>query len=68
MQKIVTDPLYIRCKKVLESCITKEQYNVALKYHGLAMKKNMPDIYDNLSNYTTYNIYWDTLAREVEWN
>ena len=34
--RIVTDPLYIKCKKVIESCETPEQLLVAQKYIFLA--------------------------------
>ena len=68
MQKIVTDPLYIRCKKVLESCETKEQYNVAKKYWASACVKAMPDFHFDVSEYLTYMRLWESLVQEGEWN
>lgn len=43
MEKIVTHPLYIRCKKVIDSCKTVKQLEVAREYWRLAREKTKPD-------------------------
>ena len=69
MQKIVTDPLYIRCKKVFESCKTNEQINTAINYYKLAYRKTSPDFLGDigLSGYLTHASFWDKLLSEVKW-
>ena len=37
MKKIVTHPLFCRAKRVVDSCQTEEQLEVARKYVSLAM-------------------------------
>jgi len=67
MQKIVTDPLYIRCKKVFESCKTNEQINTAINYYKLAYKETIPDFLGDFSPYLTHLTFWDKLLSEVKW-
>lgn len=73
MHKIVTDPLYIRCKKVLSSCKTQAQYNIAVNYCNLAKHKTMPKFGD-ISDDLTHLCLWRDLIDEfdlitgVEWN
>lgn len=43
MERIVTHPLYIRCKKVIDSCKTVKQLEVAREYWRLAREKTKPD-------------------------
>lgn len=50
MEQIVTIPLYIRCKKVIESCQTIEQLETATKYYILAYKKTRGKLYPTLGN------------------
>ena len=44
MVQIVTHPLYIRCRKVIESCTTIEQLKVAISYCKLAELHASPRI------------------------
>ena len=68
MQKIITDPLYIKCKKVFESCKTNEQVNTAIKYYKLAAKRNKPKFWIcDLDYVFEYDRLWDILLREVKW-
>jgi hypothetical protein len=39
MEKIVTHTLYIRCKKVIDSCDNPSQIKIAKKYCGMVAKK-----------------------------
>lgn len=50
MDKIVRHPLYIRCKKVIDSCKTKEQLDTAFKYLKLAEEKTGIKLTNNLNN------------------
>jgi hypothetical protein len=68
MQKIVTHPLYIRCKKVFESCKTKEQINTAINYWKLASIRSKDKGAYDLPFEVDHSILWDRLLREVKWN
>ena len=71
MEKIVTHPLYIRCRKVIDSCETPEQLNTAIKYCKLAKKRTAirltPDL-GNMGDYITHISAWNVLVPEVKWN
>ena len=52
MEQIVTHPLYIRGRKVIESCTTIEQLRVAIKYCNLVRNRML----------------WESLVEEAKWN
>lgn len=71
MRKIVTHPLYIRCKKVIESCETKEQLETAIKYCKLAAKKTSFRLCSDLGNmdeWCNHKILWSDMTKEAKWN
>lgn len=83
MEQIVTHPLYIRCKKVIESCETDEQLRVAIKYCNLArtvtkhphkLTTDCIDYFFDHQHYWDSLIYdanrmlWKSLVEEVKWN
>lgn len=83
MEQIVTHPLYIRCKKVIESCETIEQLRVAIKYCKLAriVPKHPhklttdcieyffdPEHYWDSLLYDAHRMLWKSLVEEVKWN
>ena len=71
MEKIATHPIYIRCKKVIESCETPEQLKTAKKYCTLARKRTAIILNEDLGNmddYLAHTSAWDVLIPEVKWN
>lgn len=70
MEQIITHPLYIRCRKVIESCETNEQLKVAIKYCKLAVLRDTFDhhyYFDSLI-YDANHMLWKSLVEEVKWN
>ena len=70
MEQIITHPLYIRCRKVIESCETNEQLKVAIKYCKLAVLRDTFDhhyYFDSLI-YDANRMLWKSLVEEVKWN
>lgn len=84
MGQIVLHPLYIRGRKVIESCETNEQLKVAIKYCKLAKLYAIQRTYHPLDGYVEeicdYKLAWDSLiydanrmlwkslVEEVKWN
>ena len=71
MTKIVTHPLYIRCKKVIDSCETPEQLKTAINYCKLAKKKTVIRLNidcGNMDDYLAHYQAWNVLLPEVKWN
>lgn len=68
MEQIVTHPLYIRCKKVIESCETIEQLRVAIKYCNLA-RTATEHIHklttDCIDYFFDHEHYWDSLLHDA---
>jgi len=65
MEKIVTHPLYIRCKKVIDSCETPEQLETAFNYCKLAEKRSAVGI---VKEHIEHLFAWKGLMWEVKWN
>ena len=71
MQKIVTHPLYIRCRKVIESCETPEQLETAIRYCKLGAKKTSFKLASDLGNFDEWVEHlgaWRNLTKEIKWN
>lgn len=70
MEQIVTHPLYIRCRKVIESCETNEQLKVAIKYCKLAAIRDTFDNHYYIDSliYDANRMLWKSLVEEVKWN
>ena len=83
MEQIVTHPLYIRGRKVIESCETIEQLRVAIKYCNLARTATEhihklttdcidyffdPEHYLDSLLYDTNRMLWKSLVKEAKWN
>lgn len=71
MTKIVTHPLYIRCKKVIESCETPEQLKTARNYCKVARNRTVIHLQSDLRNMDDYIAHiqaWNVLIPEVKWN
>jgi hypothetical protein len=65
MEKIVTHPLYIRCKKVIDSCETPEQLDTAIRYCKLAKRKTSAILCQdlgNLNDWWSHKVFWDKLT------
>lgn len=68
MEKIVTHPLYIRCKKVIESCETEEHAETAFSYIKLAEKKTdvkLTNDLNNLKEWVEHLRAWMKLRQEI---
>jgi hypothetical protein len=50
MEKIVTHPLYIRCQKVIKSCKTVNQKDMARNYKKLCKKRIGREYYKKTKN------------------
>jgi hypothetical protein len=59
MGKIVTHPLYIKTKKVLDSCKTSEQFKTACNYWLLAKKKTRPERFSR--EWWDHKILWQLM-------
>lgn len=57
MEKIVTHPLYIRCKKVIESCRTINQKDIARKYKKLCKEKMDKEYQKTTTNFKKIQNY-----------
>ena len=71
MVQIVTHPLYIRCRKVIESCTTIEQLKVSIKYCKLARiatKHPHKQTTDYINYFYDHEHYWKSLVEEAKWN
>lgn len=55
MEKIVTHPLYIRCKKVIESCDNKNQIEMARRYCEIASQKISNNFYKKKHMFWEFN-------------
>lgn len=58
MLKIATDPLFIRAKKVIDSCETTDQLIIALKYADLCKTKMYRNFSKNKSMISCANFNW----------
>jgi len=66
MEKIVPHPLYIRCKKVIESCQTLQQFEVALKYWSLAKIKTEPNLFIyNIDDRKKHAEIWENMLKGI---
>jgi hypothetical protein len=66
MEKIVTHPLYIRCKKVIESCQTLQQFEVALKYWSLAQRITEPNLLIcDIDDWREHAEIWENMLKGI---
>ena len=68
MEQIVTHPLYIRGRKVIESCETIEQLRVAIKYCNLARTATEHPhklTTDCIDYFFDHGHYWDSLIHDA---
>ena len=60
MEKIVTHPLYMRCKKVIESCKSRKQFETATTYSRFAYDR-MQKEYKSNNFMDTIDYQWDVM-------